>query len=107
MKTLTRVSRDFTLSECSKFMRGFLSSGGEHTLYTYGETRATSRRHANGRSNAVEHGDRAIAFHVAGVERRLWLQEQDVCLFVCYGQVLGAARHDGELALAEIYLAVL
>jgi hypothetical protein len=44
---------------------------------------------------------RELVFHVAGVERGGWLEEQNPAFFVGDGLVLDSAGHDDELARFE------
>src|SRR6267143_2605913 len=57
-------------------------------------------------SEALEVGDRAFIADVSRVESGLGFEQQHVCFFVGDGQVLDAARNDGELPRAHHEVAV-
>jgi hypothetical protein len=50
--------------------------------------------------------DRPLILHVAGVQRRGRLEEQDVDLLVCNGAVFDPTGHDQELALFQPFVAI-
>src|SRR5229473_5757454 len=57
-------------------------------------------------SDALELGDSPFVGDVAGVQRRLWFDQDNVDLVVRNGAVLDAARDDNEFALAHDTLTI-
>src|SRR2546429_2037988 len=52
-------------------------------------------------SDTLELGDSPFVSDVAGIQRRLWFEQDDVDFLVSGGAVLDAARDDDKIALVD------
>src|SRR2546421_12764418 len=60
-----------------------------------------SPREQNAGSDALELGDSPFVSDIAGVQRRFWLDQDDVDFLVSGGAVLDAARHNDKFAFVD------